>query len=221
MTKDKNDNKDKNKHNDNKINIERIKKEDKEKEIIKNEPQEHENKKDEDTEIQKSIEEIYSKEILDLKTKVDALQKEADEFKDKLLRKAAEFENFKRRTENDQLNLINYAAESFILKILPVYDDLERSLIHIDDENTHEAVKEGLKMVYNKFSKILEEQGIKKIDAKGKPFDVNYHEALMQQKAEGVAPHTILEEVEAGYMYKDKVLRHSKVIVSGDDQSLE
>jgi molecular chaperone GrpE len=156
---------------------------------------------------------------LDLKNKVETLQKELDEYKDKLLRKAAEFENFKRRTENDQLNLINYAAESFVLKVLPVYDDLERSLMHIEDENTLDAVKEGLKMVYNKFGKILEEQGIKKIDAKGKPFDVNFHEALMQQKAEGVAPHTVIEEVEAGYMYKDKVIRHSKVIVSDDGQS--
>jgi molecular chaperone GrpE len=221
MNKDRNDNKEKNKHNDNKINIERIKKEDKEKEALQNEPLKPDDKKDEDTEIQKSIDEIYSHEILDLKSKVDTLQKEVDDYKDKLLRKAAEFENYKRRTENDQMNLINYAAESFVIKILPVYDDLERSLLHIDDEKTLEAVKEGLKMVYNKFSKILEEQGIKKIEAKGKPFDVNYHEALMQQKAEGIAPHTVIEEVEAGYMYKDKVIRHSKVIVSGDRQSSE
>jgi molecular chaperone GrpE len=214
MNKEGKDNKDKNKHNDNKINIERIKKEE-----LNNETLKSEEKKEEDSEIQKSIDEIYSKEILDLKNKVETLQKELDEYKDKLLRKAAEFENFKRRTENDQLNLINYAAESFVLKVLPVYDDLERSLMHIEDENTLDAVKEGLKMVYNKFGKILEEQGIKKIDAKGKPFDVNFHEALMQQKAEGVAPHTVIEEVEAGYMYKDKVIRHSKVIVSDDGQS--
>ena len=221
MSKERNDNKDKNKHNDNKIDIERVKKEDKEKESTKNEPSKSEENKNEDLEIQKSIEEIYSKEILDLKSKIESLQKETDEYKDKLLRKAAEFENFKRRTENDQLNLINYAAESFILKVLPVYDDLERSLRHIDDENTLEAVKEGLKMVFNKFSKILDEQGIKKIDSKGKPFDVNFHEALMQQKVEGVAPHIVVEEVEAGYMYKDKVIRHAKVIVSDDGSTSE
>jgi molecular chaperone GrpE len=219
MTKDRNDNKDKKTNNENKIEIERTKKEDKQNESEKNEtPKDCEKQ---ENEIHKSIEDIYGKEILDLKNKNEELQRKVSELEDKRLRKAAEFENFKRRTENDQLNLINYAAESFILKILPVFDDMERSLQHIDDENSVGAVKEGLMMVYNKFSKVLEEQGIKKIEAKGKPFDVNFHEALMQQHVEGVEPHTVLEEVEAGYMYKDKVIRHTKVVVSSDDSSAQ
>jgi molecular chaperone GrpE len=217
MTKDRNDNKDKNKNNENKIEIERSKKDEKQKDVDKSEAPKIEEKQN--VEIQKSIEEIFSNEIIDLKKKNEALQKEVNEYKDKLLRKAAEFENFKRRTENDQLNLITYAAESFILKILPVFDDMERSFLHIDDENTPVAVKEGLKMVFNKFSKILEEQGIKKIEAKGKPFDVNFHEAMLQKRIEGVEPNIVLEEVEAGYMYKDKIIRHTKVIVSDDGSS--
>ena len=129
------------------------------------------------------------------------------------MRKAAEFENYKRRTENDQLNLIKYSAESFILKVLPVYDDLSRSVNHLNESNDA-SIKEGLKLVFDKFTKILSEQGIQKIDAKGKEFDVDFHEALMQQPSEDFPPNTILEEVEAGYTYKDKVIRHSKVIVS-------
>ncbi len=81
---------------------------------------------------------------------------------DSLLRKVAEFENYKRRTENDQLNLLKYAAESFILKVLPVYDDLGRSVDHLSESNL-ESIKEGLKLVHQKFTKILDEQGIKKI----------------------------------------------------------
>jgi len=153
--------------------------------------------------------------------KITELEKQNSELKDTLLRKAAEFENYKRRNENDQLNILKYAAESFIRNILPVYDDLERSLSHIDDENNIDSTKKGLLLVFEKFGKILENQGIKRIDAKGKPFDVHLHEALMQQPAEGVAAHTVLDVLEPGYMYKDRVLRHAKVIVSSETASNE
>ena len=146
--------------------------------------------------------------------KIANLESEVQELKDKLLRKAAEFENYKRRTENDQLNLLTYAAESFIVKLLPVVDDFERSLEHIEDAQDLNAIKQGIKLIYEKLMKVFDEQGVKKIDAVGKPFDVEFHEALMQRKDESVEPHTVIDEVEKGYMYKDKVIRHSKVIVS-------
>ena len=158
-------------------------------------------------------------ELKSIKDKISELEKQNAELKDSLLRKVAEFENFKRRNENDQLNLLKYAAESFIKNILPVYDDLERSLAHIDDESSTDSTKKGLLLVLEKFGKILESQGIKRIDAKGKPFDVEFHEALMQQPVEGVAPHTVLDVIEQGYMYKDKVIRHAKVIVSAESAS--
>jgi molecular chaperone GrpE len=69
-------------------------------------------------------------------------------------------------------------------------------------------------MIYEKLIKVIEEQGVKKIDAVGKPFDVHFHEALMQRPAEGTKPHTVIEELEKGYMYKDRVIRHAKVVVS-------
>lgn len=155
--------------------------------------------------------------------KIAELEKEVAELKDRFLRKAAEFENYKRRNENDQLNLIKYAAESFIIKLLPVIDDFERSLEHIDTAKSNEALKEGIKLVYDKLMKVLDDQGVKKIDSVGKPFDVHYHEALLQRKDDKVEPHTVLEEVEKGYLYKDRVIRHSKVIVSEDssEESVE
>jgi molecular chaperone GrpE len=152
----------------------------------------------------------------ELKNKIEMLELELTSFKDKFLRKAAEFENYKRRTENDQLNLIKYGAEGFIRRILPVIDDFERSLSHIDNASEVGPIKDGIKLIYDKFMKILGDQGVKKIDAVGKEFDVHFHEALLQRKDPNVKPHTVLDEVETGYLYNDKVIRHSKVVVNED-----
>ncbi len=146
--------------------------------------------------------------------KMGQLENEISDLKDKLLRKAAEFENYKRRVENEQSNLVKYSAESFIIKLLPIVDDFERSLKHIEDSNEPDSIKKGIELVYNKLTKLLDEQGVKKIDSVGKPFNVDYHDALMQKKVENVKPHTVVEEIEAGYIYKDRVIRHAKVIVS-------
>ena len=172
---------------------------------------EQEEIKSEDT-IRQGSEEPAQSEKSD--AKIAELEAQVKEWNDKFLRKAAEFENYKRRTENDQFNLINYAAESFIVKLLPVVDDFERSMEHIDDIDNNKSVKDGIKLVYEKLLKLLNEQGVKKMQTKGEPFNVDYHDALMQRKDDSVPPHTVLEEVESGYLYRDKVIRHAKVIVS-------
>jgi molecular chaperone GrpE len=154
----------------------------------------------------------------ELDEKIQSLEKEVEDYKEKLLRKAAEFENYKRRTEVDQLNLLNYSSESLIIKLLPIIDDFERSLQHMDDAKDVESIKTGVKLVYDKLMKILDEQGVKKIEAVGQPFNVELHEAVMQRKDENTEPHTVLDELEKGYMYKDKVIRHTKVIVSEDTE---
>ena len=151
--------------------------------------------------------------------KIAELEMQVKDWQDKLLRKAAEFENYKRRTENDQFNLINYAAESFIVKLLPIVDDFERTLEHIDDINNNKSVKDGIKLVYEKLLKVLNDQGIKKMQTKGQPFNVDYHDALMQKKDDSVPDNTVLEEIESGYLYRDKVIRHAKVIVSEESSS--
>ena len=155
---------------------------------------------------------------LEVNEKIQSLEKEVEEYKEKLLRKAAEFENYKRRNEIDQLNLLNYSGESLIIKLLPIIDDFERSLQHMDDAKDVESIKTGVKLVYDKLMKILDEQGVKKIEAVGQPFNVELHEAVMQRKDENTEPHTVLDELEKGYMYKDKVIRHTKVIVSEDTE---
>ncbi len=179
-------------------------------------------KQKQSNEVQDNIEEESNQEnnadeIYEVTTeKLTKLENEIASLKDQLLRKAAEFENYKRRTENDQLNLIKYSAESFIIKLLPVVDDLERSLLHIENTKDSEAIKKGIKLVYDKLIKILTDQGVNKIEAVGSTFNVDYHDALLQKKADNVPPHTVLEEVETGYIYKDRVIRHSKVIVSDE-----
>jgi len=153
---------------------------------------------------------------INLEEKIASLEQEINQYKELALRKAAEFENYKRRTENDQLNLLKYAAESLIIKLLPTIDDLERSIEHMTEETDVQKIKEGVQLIYNKFVKILDEQGVKKIESVGKPFSVEFHEALMQRADDSVPPHTVIDELETGYMYKDRVIRHAKVIVSED-----
>ena len=160
-------------------------------------------------------EEKSEDQLNELNQKISELESLVKEWQDKFLRKAAEFENYKRRADNDQINLINYAAESMIVKLLPVVDDFERSLAHIGEtNNNNKAIVEGIKLVYEKLMKVLSDQGVKKMEVKGEPFNVDFHDALLQRKDDSVPPHTVLEEIETGYLYRDKVIRHAKVIVS-------
>ena len=149
----------------------------------------------------------------ELLSKIANYEVELKEIRDAYLRKAAEFENYKRRSENEQSILLKYAAEPFIRNVLQIYDDLDRSLKHATEENV-QSLTDGIKLVFDKFTKILENQGVTRMDAKGKPFNVEFHEALMTQPVKDTPEHTVIEVVENGYMYKDKVIRHAKVIVS-------
>ncbi len=171
--------------------------------------------------VEENLKEIHETDEVkeNLEEKLRITEKELETYKDRLLRKAAEFENYKRRTENDQLNLFKYAGETFIAKLLPVIDDFERSLFHIKDAKDVDSIKDGIKLVYDKLMKMLDDQGVKPIESIGKPFDVHYHEAIMQKKADNVEPHTVIEEFEKGYIYKDRVIRHTKVAVSEDNQA--
>jgi len=174
------------------------------------------NKKEIDIEIDENEEakaEEKSESNIDLNERISELEKKNEELNDRLIRRLAEFENYKKRTDLEKDELFKYAAQSFILKTLAVYEDLQRSLSHIDDENI-DAIKQGLKLVGDKFTQILTEQNVTKIDAMGKEFDHDYHEALLQQPSKDVPANTVINVVESGYMYKDKVLKHAKVIVS-------
>ena len=155
----------------------------------------------------------------ELKAIIEKVEAERDEMKDKFIRKVAEFDNFKRRTEQEQQSLFRYAGEHLAVKILPVVDDLERSLQHSDDTADIKTFVLGVQMIYDKFVKILSDQGITKMQTVGTAFDVAFHDALMQMPSNEVPPHTIMQEVLPGYLYKDKVIRHAQVIVSAEAEA--
>ncbi len=149
-----------------------------------------------------------------LPEKIAALEAQNAQVRDQLLRKAAEFENYKRRTENDFAALTKYAGENVIVRILPILDDLDRSLKSARESAGNESLIRGIELIQQKFLKALEGLGLKTMECAGKEFDVAYHDALLQVPRSDVAPHTVVEEVEKGYLLFDKVIRHAKVIVS-------
>ncbi len=151
-----------------------------------------------------------------LRQKLDELQKQVDTSKDQFLRKAAEFENFKRRTETDFANLVRNANEGLIVALLPILNDFIRSLKAGAENKDYDSFYKGVELIYNKLTKILEVQGLTPFESVGQPFNVEYHDALLQIPKSDVPPHTVIEEVERGYRLNDKVLRHAKVIVSAE-----
>ncbi len=147
-------------------------------------------------------------------SKLKEAQKQAESYKDLLYRKAAEFENFKKRSENEVASVIKFANESLITDLLPVLDDFERSLKAAKTTKEFDSLYKGIELIYQKLVKSLEKRGVKSFETVGKEFNVEFHDALLQMPREDVAPHTVLEEVEKGYTLHDKVIRHAKVIVS-------
>jgi molecular chaperone GrpE len=141
-------------------------------------------------------------------------EQQAEYYKDLLLRKVADFDNFKKRLENDSASGLKYAKAEIIQDLLPVIDDLERSLKLSKDRRESEPFVKGIELIYQKLTKFLDAQGVKEIESLGKEFDVHYHDALLQVPRNDVPPHVVIEVVEKGYSLDDRVLRHAKVVVS-------
>ncbi len=150
----------------------------------------------------------------ELAVKLAEAEKQLEQYKDLLLRKAAEFENYKKRAENESAAIVKYANEELISEIIPIVDDFERSLKLSKDRKDFESFYKGVELIHQKMMRMLSSLGVKTFQTVGKEFNVAYHDALMQMPKEDVPHHTILEEVEKGYTLHDKVIRHAKVIVS-------
>jgi molecular chaperone GrpE len=146
--------------------------------------------------------------------KLAEAEKQVEYYKDLLLRKVADFDNFKKRVENDSATSLKYAKVDLIQSLLPVVDDFERSLKLSKDRRESEAFAKGVELIYQKLVKFLDVQGVKEIESLGKEFDVHYHDALLQVPRSDVPPHVVIEVVEKGYSLDDRVLRHAKVVVS-------
>lgn len=142
------------------------------------------------------------------------LQKEIDELKDKHLRLIAEFDNYRRRTLKEKMDLIKSGGEDVLQKILPIIDDFDRAVLHLSEVKDTEAVKEGIMLIYSKFQSFVSSSGLKVIDAKDKDFDTDLHEALTKIPAPTPEQQgKVVDVVEKGYMLGDKILRFAKVVV--------
>jgi molecular chaperone GrpE len=142
------------------------------------------------------------------------LQDEVHQLKEQLLRKAAEFDNYKKRTERDMLIYLRHASEELISRLLPVLDDMERLHAHIDEKSEIKLLREGSELIYKKFIDILEKEGLIPLPSIGEKFDPEKHDALLQVEKPGSAAGTIVEEHLKGYALNDKVIRHAQVVVA-------
>ncbi|MBM4150198.1 MAG: nucleotide exchange factor GrpE [Ignavibacteria bacterium] len=140
---------------------------------------------------------------------------ERDDFRDQLLRKSAEFENYRRRTMKEKQDLIDFANEHLILKMLPFVDDLHTALEAAKQSTDPEGFLKGVEMIYAKAIKIFEEAGVSPIEiAPGDPFNVEVHEALAHMPSHDAPEGHILHEIQRGYTLREKVIRHTKVVTS-------
>ncbi len=147
------------------------------------------------------------------KKRKDKKDEKIEELNDRLLRNMAEFENFRNRSEKEKSLMFEIGAKSVVEKILPVVDNFERGLGAVAEEEKENAFVKGMEAVYKQFSTVLEEIGVVPIEAVGKEFDPNLHNAVMHDEDDSMEANIISEEFQKGYMYKDSVVRHSMVKV--------
>ncbi|MBP8713957.1 MAG: nucleotide exchange factor GrpE [Lachnospiraceae bacterium] len=149
----------------------------------------------------------------EVKEKKDPKQEKIDELNDKVMRQMAEFENFRKRTEKEKDSMFESGARSVIEKILPIVDNFERGIQTVPDEEKEGAFVKGIQMIYKQLTDELDKMGVKPIDALGKPFDPNFHNAVMQVDSDEYETGTVAQELQKGYIYHDVVIRHSMVAV--------
>jgi molecular chaperone GrpE len=136
------------------------------------------------------------------------------EMQDKYIRLSAEFDNYRKRTLREKIDMSKYAGEDLLFKIIPLMDDFERAIKHMEDDTDCAAMKSGIDLIYSKFSEFLKQSGVKEIDAMNSSFNVDIHEAVAkipvnEEEKKGKVVDVLLK----GYYLQDKVLRFSKVVV--------
>jgi molecular chaperone GrpE len=153
--------------------------------------------------------------------RIKELEKERDELKEQVLRVAAELENYRRRTLKEKREMIDYANERLLFNLLSLLDDLGKAVEAGKNAVDCDSMLTGLDLIYQKALKLFENEGVKIMEnTVGKPFDVNEHEAVMRMPSE-LPEDYIISEVQPGYILKDKVLRHAKVVTSAGEPKEE
>ena len=146
--------------------------------------------------------------------KKDKKDEQIEELNDRLRRQMAEFDNFRKRSEKEKSQMFDMGAKSIVEKVLPVIDNFERGLLAVPEEDKDNAFVDGMDKVYKQMLTMLAEAGVEPIEAVGKEFDPNLHNAVMHVEDEEAGENTIVEEFQKGYMYRDSVVRHSMVKVA-------
>ncbi len=154
------------------------------------------------------------KNLFGKKDKKDPLKEKVDELNDKVLRQMAEFDNFRKRTEKEKAQMFEQGQSNVLAKLLPVIDNFERGLAAVPEAEKDGAFADGMNKIYKQLLKEVEDLGVTPIEAVGKEFDPNLHNAVMQVESQEYESGIVAQELQKGYMFHDNVLRHSMVAVS-------
>jgi molecular chaperone GrpE len=175
--------------------------------------------KDKDVEEEQTPE---SETIEKMKHKANEYQEKYEELNENFLRLRAEFSNYKKRIERDQVEFSDYIKGELIKKLLPVMDDLNHMIEKSGDDADENSILEGARLIYQKFHQILIDMGLEKIEAIGSDFDPQFHEAMMMQKTpDKEKHHKVVEVFQEGYRIHNRLIRPSKVVVADFDDSEE
>ena len=186
----------------------------KDEELQEEQPVEEETDKEAENYSAEETTEEKAEEAEEEKDPLEKAQEEIAELKDKWLRSVAEFENYRKRTLKERAELILNGGEKFITSILPVLDDMERAIENGTKTDDPEVLREGMTLIYQKFMKTLETQGVSKIDTADADFDTNLHEAVAMVPGMGDDKKgKVIDCLQQGYKLNDKVIRHAKVAV--------
>ena len=167
-----------------------------------------------ETEAEASEDAKEGKGFFKKKEKKDKRDEQIAELNDKVLRQMAEFENFRKRTEKEKAAMFEIGAKSIVEKLLPVIDNFERGLATVSEEERNGAFAQGIDKIYKQLLTELAEAGVTPIEAVGKEFNPDFHNAVMHIEDENLGENIVAEEFQKGYMYKDSVVRHSMVKVA-------
>jgi molecular chaperone GrpE len=183
---------------------------------------------DDKIEVEDAIGDISSDDVIDIDEKqkksaklfkntkskeLAAKDQKIDELTDRMVRTMAEFDNFRKRSDKEKGQMFDLGSKNVIEKLLPVVDNFERGLVAVSEEEKNSAFVKGIEMIYKQMMSVLEEIGVKPIDAVGKEFDPNLHNAVMHGEDETLEANIVSDEFQKGYMYHDMVVRHSMVKV--------
>ena len=166
---------------------------------------------DSGNEMEIPLSEMTKEQLIEKISEVQAL---ADTNMDNYLRSQAEMENMKKRFQKEKQDLVKYGNEILTKQLLPVADNLEKALDHSKDENSLEALREGVDLTLKGLISVLEKAGVEVVQAIGAPFDPNFHEAVSEQMDDSAEPGTVLKELQKGYLLNDRLIRPAMVIVN-------